>query len=64
MRYAGFVPARNRHLNEELLHNVAKEFLSMREQADFHVLDTSQSADAAFLHVKNKLDMYFEGKNE
>ena len=54
----------NRHLNEELLHNVAKEFLSMRKQAYFHVLDTSQSADAAFLQVRNELDTYFEGKNE
>lgn len=57
------VPA-NRHLNEELLHNVAKEFLVMQKQADFHVLDTSQSADAAFLQVKNELDIYFKGKNE
>lgn len=54
----------NRHLNEELLHNVAKEFLVMQKQADFHVLDTSQSADAAFLQVKNELDIYFKGKNE
>ena len=54
----------NRHLNEELLHNVAKEFLAMQKQADFHVLDTNQSAEAAFLQVKNELDAYFEGKHE
>ncbi len=54
----------NRHLDEELLQNVAKEFLSMREQADFHTLDTSKNADVAFSQVKNELDIYFEGKNE
>ena len=55
---------RNRYLNEELLRNVTKEFLSMQKQAGFHVLDTSQSADTVFLQVKNELDKYFEGKNE
>ena len=54
----------NRHLSEELLHNVSKEFLSMQKQAEFHILDTSQSAESAFLQVKKKLDKYFEGKNE
>ena len=54
----------NRHLNEKLLYNVAKEFVSMRKDAEFHVLDTSQSADIAFLQVQKELDMYFEGKNE
>ena len=54
----------NRHLNEELLYNVANEFLLMREQEDFRVLDTSQSAEAAFEQAKNELEKYFEGKNE
>lgn len=54
----------DRHLDEELLYNVAKEFLLLKSQADFHVLDTSQSADTAFIKVKNKLDNYFEERNE
>lgn len=52
----------NRHLDEKLLHDVAKEFLAMREQADFCVLDTSNKAEIAFEQAKNVLEQYFEGK--
>ena len=54
----------DRYLNEELLHNVAKEFLSMQEQEKFHTLDTSQSADVVFRQAKKDLDTIFRGKNE
>ena len=52
----------NRHLNEKLLYGVAKEFLAMREQAEFCVLDTSREANESFEQVRNVLEQYFEGK--
>ena len=52
----------NRHLNEKLLYGVAEEFLEMREQAEFCVVDTSRKADLAYEQVKKVLDKYFEGK--
>lgn len=52
----------NRHLNEELLYGVAAEFLSMREQAGFCILDTSGKADFAFEQVKQVLEQHFKGK--
>ena len=52
----------NRHLNEKLLYGVAEEFLEMREQAEFCVVDTSRKADFAYEQVKKVLDKYFEGK--
>lgn len=52
----------NRHLNEKLLYGVAKEFLAMREQAEFCVLDTSREAEDSFEQVKEVLEQYFEGK--
>lgn len=54
----------NRHLNEKLLHNVANEFIRMKDSVDFHIVDTSKNADVAFMEVKRELDKYFEGKNE
>ena len=52
----------NRHLNEKLLYGVAKEFLAMREQAGFCVLDTSREVNESFEQVRNVLEQYFEGK--
>lgn len=52
----------NRHLNEKLLYGVAKEFLAMREQAEFCVLDTSREVNDSFEQVKEVLEQYFEGK--
>lgn len=52
----------NRHLNEKLLYGVAKEFLAMREQAEFCVLDTSRKVEDSFEQVKEVLEQYFEGK--
>lgn len=51
-----------RYLNEKLLCEVAKEFLAMKNDAGFCVVDTSQSAEAAFKQVKIELDKYFEGR--
>ena len=52
----------DRHLNEELLRNVSKEFLKMRNKESFYVLDTGKKADIAFSKVREILDNYFKRK--
>ena len=45
----------NRHLNEQLLHNVSKEFLCLCKSEKFVRLDTAQSPDIAFKTVQMTL---------
>ncbi len=44
-----------RHLDEALLRKVSREFLSMREEAEFCILDTAGKAESAFAKVKARL---------
>lgn len=53
----------NRHLNKELLINVAAEFLKMRELADFKVLETDKPPEVAFERVRNNLKKLFKEEN-
>ena len=46
---------RDRHLDENLLRNVAKEFYQMVQREKFTVLDTSRAPNYAFRFVKEKL---------
>lgn len=48
-----------RHLNEELLKNVAKEFLKMKNKANFHVLETNNAPEVPFYTVKTQIDKLF-----
>ena len=45
----------NRHLEEDLLKNVAKEFLGMSKRESFTVLDTSKEPKEVFCFVEEKL---------
>lgn len=46
----------DRHLDEELLHNVSKQFIQMAKREKFVVLNTSGSAESAFSIVKLHLN--------
>jgi hypothetical protein len=46
----------DRHLDEELLHNVSKQFMQMAKREKFVVLNTSGSAESAFSIVKLHLN--------
>ena len=45
----------DRHLDEQLLHNVSLEFMKMARREKFVVLDTAQNASEAFAMVKAHL---------
>ena len=51
----------NRHLNEALLKNVAKEFLDLRKAANFKVLETVYNSELTFKIVQYNLDKLLEG---
>ncbi len=55
---------RDRHLNEELLSSVAREFLRMRDVAEFEVLETDRRPDETFVRVRRRLETLMEKKNE
>lgn len=55
---------RDRHLNEELLIGVSREFLRMRDTAEFEVLETDRRPDETFVRVRHRLERLMEGKNE
>lgn len=45
----------NRHLDETLLHGVARQFCEMARREKFCVLDTSQNAEKVFLSIRRTL---------
>ncbi len=53
-----------RYLNERLLKDVAKEFLNIKDEAEFYVLDTNKEIDISFKAVKSKILNFLGDKNE